>query len=812
MKSPFPRTATAFVLQALALAALLLALVGVRWLDDRSRPTLLVLVDRSSSVPRVDADAALVELRRAAPGHRLEWLQFAGRAGLPAPLPTDAVEMDARARDAGEILLPSVTNLEQALDAALAAHAHRPYAAAVVLSDGRANAGDASRALSSAREAGLPIRWLTVARSAPVAWIEDVQAPARARRGQALGITVPLAGDTSRPLRVTATARDAGGSVVTTSATPDERGVARLELEPGRGGPLLVSLSLEDTGSGKVLEQRRDAAAIDVVEEARLLYLQGSPGSLAHSLRGGGWALETAPARRAEAYRERLGGFEAVVLDDVAIEDASAAFWRALADEVTRRGLGLLMLGGERSFARGGYRDSVLEPVLPVLSEPAALDQPASIVFAVDKSGSMGEGSGGVNRLGLAQRAVLETARTLAARDSAGLVVFDVEPRVLLPITPAGEATQRLAADWPVQARGGTRLAPAIELAVEQLEAVASGRRMLVVVTDGFVDDAPLEALRRRVEEARVEVVALAIGPDADASALARLVSPGNGVVLRVGEAAELPRAMSAGLERRRARIERGEIEVEPRPVMPLLAGAGVRWPDVAAYAVTRLRPEASMWLQSREGDPVIAGWQAGAGRVVTVTSGLGPWTPQWLSWKAWPDLAGGLADWVSGSSGVGRISLVVSDAPDGLVVEADLQADGRWAAAPQAALSVVTPGGRSRSIAMRPVAPGRLGATVPEIGPGAYTLVVSGPAGMQRALHLRDDRAEQDGWGEDPEVERWVSEGLVQRWDPSAGGSADLRAAATAVRPDRWLVGLALLLFCAGVVVDRLPRRFGVR
>lgn len=812
MNSLRPRTIIAATMQALALAALLLALAGVRWLDDGSRPALLVLVDRSSSVPRDDADAALAKLRRAAPGHRLEWLEFAGRAGSPAPLPTDAVAADGRARDAAADLLPSVTNLEQALDAALAAHAQRPYAAAVVLSDGRANAGDTSRALASARAAGLPVHWLAVARPAPPAWIADVHAPTRVRRGQALRITVPLAGDTSRPLRVVATARDTGGGEVTANAVADEHGVATLVLEPGRGGPLLISLSLEDAGSGAVLEQRRNAAAVDVVEAARLLYLQGSPGPLARSLLAGGWAVEIAPSRRADAYRERLAGFEAVILDDVAIEDASTGFWRALADEVTRRGLGLLVLGGERSFARGGYRESVLEPVLPVLSEPAALDQPASIVFAVDKSGSMGEGSGGVDRLSLAQRAVLETARTLAARDSAGLVVFDVEPRVLLPISPAGEAREMLAGSWPVQARGGTRLAPAIELAAEQLEASASSRRMLVIVTDGFVDDAPLEALRRRLEEARIEVVALAIGPDADASALARLVAPGTGVVLRVGEAAELPQAMSAGLERRRARIERGQIKVEPRDAMPLLAGAGVLWPDVAAYTVTRRRPEVAAWLDSGQGDPVIAAWQAGVGRVVAVTSGLGGWTPQWLSWSAWPELAGGLADWVSGSPGAGRVSLDVSDAPDGLVVEADLQAGGLWVTAPQATLSVVTPGSRNRSIALRPVAPGRLAATVPEIEPGAYTLVVSGPAGVQRTLHLRNDRAEQDGWGEDPEVGRWVGEGLVRRWEPSATGPAGLQAAAATRHPDRWLVGLALLLFCTGVVVDRLPRGFGAR
>ena len=296
-------------------------------------------------------------------------------------------------------------------------------------------------------------------------------------------------------------------------------------------------------------------------------------------------------------------------------------------------------------------------------------------------------------------------------------------------------------------------------------------------MTDGFVDDAPLDALRRRLAEARIEVVALAIGADADATALARLTTPDAGVVLRVDEAAELPRAMSAGLERRRARIERGEIAVEPQEVLPFLADRDTRWPAVAAHAVTRLRPEASAWLQSGKGDPVIAAWPAGAGRVVAVTSGLGSWTPQWLTWDAWPDLAGGLASWVSGSPGAGQRSLAVSDGPDGLVVEADLQQGGAWAAGAQVTLSVVTPGGRSRSIEMRPLAPGRLQARVAETAPGAYTLVLSGPSGVQRALHLRGSRAEQDGWGEAPEVERWLRDGLVQRWDPVAATSDNLDA-----------------------------------
>jgi len=787
MNEAATRTILAALLQVLALAALLLALAGVRWLDLRAQPGLLVLVDRSLSVPRPAADAALTELRSAASHGRIALLEFAGRTGPDVE--------------------PSSTNLEQALDAALANHAQRPFASAVVISDGRTNAGDSERALRSAREAGLPLRWLSVARPAPAAWITDVQAPSIARRGQAVQVTVPLGGDTARPLRVAVNARDASGAVQSVTAETGGRATASVELQTAHGGPLHVALTLRDARTNEVLDARRDAAAVDVVEAARLLYLQGSAGPLARSLVAGGWSVEAAPARRADAYRERLGGYEAVVLDDVSLDDASRGFWQALVAEVTGRGLGLLVLGGERSFARGGYRESALESVVPVLSEPAALDQPASVVFAVDKSGSMGEGSRGVNRLSLAERAVLETARTLGERDAAGVVVFDIEPRVLLPLVPAATAVRSLEGSWPVQARGGTRLAPAIELATGQFAATAAGRRILVVVTDGFVDeDAPLDALRGRLAAARIEVVALAVGPDADVTSLARLTSADSGVVLRVGEAAELPRAMSNGLERRRARIERGRIAVEPVGTLPLLAGRAARWPDIAAYAVTRLRPEASAWLESGQGDPVLAVWQAGTGRVVAVTSGLGPWTPQWLAWVAWPELAGGLAAWVSGSPGSGNSALEVTDTAEGLVVEADLQQAGEWAAPAEASLAFVTPTGRTGSAVLRPFAPGRLRAVVPTTEPGAYQLVASSPLGVQRVLHLRDSRAEHEGWGVDPAVERWIRDGLVQRWDAAAVAPVRLRSA-VAASPDRGLMGLALLLFCTGVLVDRLPR-----
>jgi Mg-chelatase subunit ChlD len=804
MKSPASRTGIATLLQLLAFATLVLALLGVRWLDRDTRPGLLVLVDRSLSVPRSAADAALAQLRRAAPGRRIDTIEFAGQ--VVAPREAARIESGAGpASEAGQGIEPTATNLQLAIEAALAASERRLHAAVVIVSDGRSNAGDAEHALAAARQAGLPLLWLDAARPEPRAWIADVQVPDRARRAQPVEIVVPLGGEVSDALRVTAILRDSSGAERRASASPDARGIATIPVIAERGGALRVSLSLEDAGSGDVLETRRDVAAIDVLEPARILYLRGSPGPLAASLGEGGWQVEEVAARRATDYRDRLRGYEAVVLDDVSRDDTDEGFWQALTEEVRMRGLGLLVLGGERAFARGGYRDSTLESVLPVTSEPASLDPPAHVMFAVDKSGSMGEGSRGVDRLSLAERAVLETLSTLGERDSAGVVAFDVEPQLLEPLAPAVAVARALSGDWPITARGGTRLGPAIELAVGQLERARPGRRMLILVTDGFVDDAPLEPLRRRLAASRIEVIALAVGPDADAAALERLAGTGGGVVLRVAEAAELPVAMSTSLERRRARIERGAIEVTVESLPQGLSTLGQNWPPIQAYAVTRPGPDAAAWVRSALGDPVIATGQAGAGRVIAITSGLGSWTPRWLRWQAWPELAGGLVDWVTGRPSAGTSALRVVDLPEGLRVELDQARDGRWSNAGSARIVVQSPTGRTQDLELLPTAPGRLEGTLAATEPGPYRFVAADESGVQRALHLRSSQVEQEGWGVDPRIEQWLGAGLLRRWSATALESSESGTPSAAKAPDRWLVGLALLLFCAGVLVDRL-------
>jgi hypothetical protein len=333
----------------------------------------------------------------------------------------------------------------------------------------------------------------------------------------------------------------------------------------------------------------------------------------------------------------------------------------------------------------------------------------------------------------------------------------------------------------------------------------AASRRMLLLVTDGFVDDAPLAALQARMKRAGVETLALAIGPDADVAALQRLVAATGGQVLRVNEVAELPRVMRAGFELRRARVEQGRIAVQQREALPFAPGRLPAWPDIAAHVVSRLKPEATAPLQTAQGEPVIALHRVGLGRVVAVTSGLGPWTPQWLRWSEWPSLAGGLADWIGGSAD-SALLLSVTDLAQHLRIDIDMVATtAGTGAGSDPSMQVRTPSGQGRTAPIDALAGGRWQAELPAEGPGLYTLLLDTPQGTVRRMHLRRLMAESQAWGVNPELERWRAAGLVSAGDPATPEAGSHPRGGAQRTPDQGLLLLALALCLAGVAVDRI-------
>jgi Mg-chelatase subunit ChlD len=702
-------------------------------------------------------------------------------------------------------LMPQATDIAASVQRAMSdAKATRP-AALVILSDGNSTTGDADRALAGAAESGVAVLWRTVAAAADSPRIDEVFVPARARPGQPIAVTVRLTGTTQRPLRLILVTRDASLPEVTAELGAGTLGSVTLSLRARRAGPLLLDVELVDAASARRVDRKELAALVDVEPPAAVMYVVDQPSPLARSLQAGGWTLTPVPSRRLDGLAAEFQQYAAVILDDVPVSAARSTTWDALARAVRDRGTGLLVLGGPRSFAAGSYRDSRLESVLPVVSRPAALGDAAAVAFVVDKSGSMGASAAGVDRLQLAQRAVVETANTLTDRDVASLVVFDVAARELIPLRAAAQFRQAVAAPWSTQPRGGTRIAPAIETAAAQLERANVTRRIIVLVTDGFVDDVPATVVRSRLSRAGIELIALAVGPDADVAALSRLSDPGHLTVLRVGEAAELPTLMRTSLEARRAPVERGSIAVRALRPLPFSPAPGSDWPPVSAYAVTSPRPDAVVHVESARGDPLIAYQQHGLGRTVAVLSGLGAWTPAWLPWRDWPALAGGLVDWVAFENAPSGLQLRAADLPMQLRVDVDRANAGRWSDDLPRHVLVQHPSGRTDRVPLEASAPGRRTVVLKVPEPGLYTFTVATSDGMQRLSHLRQPLRERGPPGPDPVVAAWRKAGLVSEWTPDALAAALRTAPASSIDTVRPLL-LALLLFGCGVLLDRLP------
>lgn len=792
-------------------AGVVLLLALALWdpaLDGRGPVHLTVLLDDSDSMTRAGTDAAWLALAPVLAGlpggSRVSLVRFAaGTAPEAVSLPADgrAVRALAAAPPPRERPLDGgQTDLAAALRAGLALGAD-PAPVLLVAGDGVATRGDARAALETAAAAGVPVRWWrprTPAQSAD-AWIAALDLPPRLAAGTPAVVGLRLGAD--GPLSAVLTVRAAG--VV----------LARRELELAAGTPALLTLTLdlpdpglhrveaELTPGGRVPGNDHRSALVEREGPAAVLLAAPDPGAsaVASSLAAGGWPVRAvAPGDLPAAL---AGEPRLLILEQMAVADLPEADWAAVARAV-RGGSGLLVLGGPGTFAAGGYRHSTLEGLLPVLAEAPRPQTPAAVVFAVDGSGSMARAdAAGVPRHTLARRAVAGAARSLAPSDAAALVVFGPQARTLLPLAPRADQAAAVVAAWDPRPGGGTRIAPALEAALRLLAGREAPERLLVLASDGrFADPEQVPGLAGRLAAAGVSVVAIAVGGEADTTALGQLAA-GRGRLLRAADALELPVLMQTEVQARRAGLRPGP--VTPRVLHPLPFPARTDpWPTLAALQVTRPRDGAQVYLAADGGEPILAAAFAGAGRVVAMPAGLGPWATDWTAWAGWGAFLGSLVQWAAGTAD-GAPDLRVVDGPDGprLLIEA-VDAAGDWVGPGPMPVAARDPAGSWHRIAARAQAAGRWTAPFPAGPPGRWDLI-AGPPGRERRLALVHEPLEElipDPAR--PDLGPLVAEGLVEGWSPGLPLPAPARAAGT--RP--WLAGLALGLFLLVIVAERLP------
>jgi Ca-activated chloride channel family protein len=257
--------------------------------------------------------------------------------------------------------------------------------------------------------------------------------------------------------------------------------------------------------------------------------------------------------------------------------------------------------------------------LLPAADVPEASPRPRAVAFVLDRSGSMGGW-----KMAAARRAVAHMVETLTADDTFGVLAFDTAIESpwagSFGLRRADDRARSHAARWlgKVESRGGTEMAPALEIAAQALvhPEHAQGRdRLLVLVTDGQVGNEH-EVLRRLKGPLHgVRVLAVGIDQAVNAGLLQRLADLGGGACELVESESRLDERLEA-IHRRMGppllssvRLDFAEsgLEVETDSVVP--SRAPDLFPGAPLVVLGRYRDTARGPLLVRASDARGAAW-----------------------------------------------------------------------------------------------------------------------------------------------------------------------------------------------------------
>jgi Mg-chelatase subunit ChlD len=731
------RLVAAGVLRVLALAALAIALAGPLASSSARQAEVVIALDVSSSISRETVAGALDFVNRARESAaRVGLVVFGADAQVESLVASGAEPV----REIGSRVARSGTDIGRAIEVAVGAFQAAAHRRIVLLTDGRENLGDARAAAAVARSLGVEI--------------DAVALENPARRGETWlqGMTVPPQVRPHEPYSVQAV-------VMSSLPTRGHLVIARngvvlrdaaVELKPGPNVYTIVDQSDQaglqeyeatiDSEADGEPENNRYQAFVQVTGAPRVLHVVGGPADgryVSAALRAQGLAVDEGPASALPASLHELAGYDLVILDNVPGFDLSLARMELLERYVRDAGGGVVMIGGDKSYGAGGYLGTPVERLLPVtMNVKTEVKIPSlSVVFVLDRSGSMAVKAGDEDKLTIAKRAALSSIDLLNQLDRVGVLAFDSGREWVVPPTEVGVRQPIAERLRDLKVGGGTSLYPAVEEAHRVLRQERAKLKHLIVLSDGLTEgEKNFDGLAERIAADGITISTVAMGADSDKELMSRLATLGRGRYYHTDDPANVPRIFTAEtLAITRDLVVEGNIRPravqEGEPIEGFGAGA---FPVLRGYQRTYARPAAQVLLAAGDDDPVLASWRYGLGKAVAFTSDLsGRWGRHWVQWPDFGRFIAQTARWTmrrrGGESFVprfewrgqrGEMSVDVLDRNDRFVNGLKLEA------------SVLDPSGPARRVALEQVAPGRYRGEFPVPRPGRYIITFTGRDG----------------------------------------------------------------------------------
>lgn len=632
------------------------------------------------------------------------------------------------------------TDVQVALQAALAQVGEGRLGRILLISDGNENRGDIASVIPLLRAQGAEVWTLPVnlARERNEVYVSSLALPRQVDRAESFEVAGRIESVRDAEARVTLLR---GGVPIGTRELALKAGANDIAFrdsldQHGSHGYELIVEAKDDT----LAENNALTGVVLVKGPPRVLVVTSQAGNqrfLARALRTQGFTVvESAPQASALTIEE-LSAYELVVLENVPAFQLTHAKMENLATYVRDLGGGLLVIGGSQSYGAGGYFRTPLERVLPVdMRPPARLEMPhVALLFVIDKSGSMGGGPDGDTKLDLAKSAAIAAADIMNPTDQIGILAFDAGWHWTVPFRPVGRGEWINNVLSTLRADGGTKLYDAMVEARRAILEKEAAIKHVIVLSDGLSEKADFQALAAELARARVTVSTVSVGTDADVTLLADLARDANGRSYLAVDPQLVPQIFTAEtlLISRDLLVERSFAPSIAQATGPMRGFSAHALPPLRGYVLTYPKPRAELLMTAGE-DPLLVSWRHGLGRVMAFTSDLsGRWGREWVAWQGLPQWTSQLARATMRRIEETRTRVVFRADGDAVRVVTDLfAADGRFMNQIDLHAKVTGPSGKTVEHALPQSAPGRYEGTFTpqERGTHFVTLFAQGGAG----------------------------------------------------------------------------------
>lgn len=698
------------------------ALAGVQWRLPIEGMNVFFILDRSDSIPTPQQDGARTVVNRMAAQRKKDdkagVIVFGTDASIDR-LPNEKIDL----QKIEAIVDTQRSDLASAIRLATAAFPETGQKRIVLMSDGNENLGDAISAVAGARAQGATVDVVPmgVSRGNDV-FVQKVQVPAKLKKGQPFEAKIFVQADQAQQATVRLYRNEtflgeqkvhltAGKNLFTFPQTLPEQGFYNYDVRVDATGDPLP-------------QNNRAVAFTGVKGDPRVLLISGEPDqdqALAVALQSARLDVKMAGVNGLPNTLAEMDSYDAIFISNLSAGDLGRDTMALLESAVRDFGVGLVCVGGDNTYAAGGYRNTPLENTLPVSME---LDSkkvlPKGAVVLVMHGMEFANGNQ------VARDCALGVLNALGPDDELGVVLWDGTDQWLLPLQKVGDKREagRTIAGMNQGDLGSFQ--GVMSKGHEALKASKANLKHMIVFSDG--DPAPPSpSLMDNMVADRITVSTVLIAGHVGPETMIKIAADGKGRFYNVTSPSILPQIFI----KETSVILKSAIYEEPfkpqlRSSSEVIRGIdATAYPNLFGYVATTLKPRAETPLMTHKNDPLLAHWQYGLGRAVAFTSDArAKWGRNWLNWDQYRQFWSQIAQWslrrienadfvsdVSVENGQGVISVEALDAKGNYRNFLDLQT------------TVVSPKGERMNVRLEQTGPGHYEAKFATKEVGAYLL-----------------------------------------------------------------------------------------